>query len=68
MLILCRERHEFQLKMHHKAFGGRASLKSSYRSLNPLAEFIGGFRGIKGERGKEGSVGRKGKGRETQFL
>jgi len=58
LLILCHQRHDFQLKIHHKAFGGQ-------RSPDSLA----GFKGEPqtGRRGKrKGKKGRGGECREKE--
>jgi len=51
--ILCHERHHFQLKVHHKAFVGRARARIRYRGSHRLrapSDQTAGF--IEGREGK----------------
>jgi len=59
LLIFCYKRHDFQLKTHHKVFGGRAPLEPSWKAHSAPPNPPAGFRGReKGE--KNGDEGREG--------
>jgi len=66
LLNMCHRRHDFQLKIHHKAFGGRARLHpdggAPSANTDPLAGFRDGPRRKRdvGREEREGSVGYEG--------
>jgi len=55
-MILCHQRHDFQLRMHNKAFGGRA-LPGPDEEAHNAPQTITGFReGAPGGEGKEKTI------------
>jgi len=70
LLVFCHKRHDFPLKMHNKAFGGRGPPEISSPAHNASADLPAGFRGWppeeEGRRGKERRE--RERGRDTPFL